>query len=75
MSRKSRKHYRRQANAKPKGLFGKLWAFVGPPMVIGLCVLAVSVLAAGTLAAVIMGDELGDTAADILQNTSWFAGR
>jgi hypothetical protein len=45
----------------------------GPPLAIGLCVLAFSVLAAGTLAAVVMGDKLADTATDLLGNTGWFA--
>ena len=47
----------------------------GPPLAIGLSVLAISVLAAGTLAAVVMGDELADTATDLLHETGWFANR
>ncbi len=57
------------------GRFRRLLQTAGPPLAIGLSVLAISVLAAGTLAAVVMGDELADTATDLLHETGWFANR
>ncbi|MEM7577983.1 MAG: hypothetical protein AAF328_10985 [Planctomycetota bacterium] len=35
--------------------------------------LAFSVLAAGTLAAVVMGNELADTATDLISDAGWLA--
>ncbi len=52
----------------------RLLRTAGPPVAIGLCILAVSVLAAGALAAAVLGNELGDTATDLLQQTPWFGG-
>ncbi|MEM9752078.1 MAG: hypothetical protein AAF916_01700 [Planctomycetota bacterium] len=53
--------------------FRRVLQTAGPPVAIGLCVLAFSVLAAGTLAAVVMGDELADTATDLIGDAGWFA--
>ena len=41
----------------------------GPPLAIGLCVLSVSVIAAGALAWLVIGDEFADTATTLLGRT------
>lgn len=58
---------------KRVGKWRVLLQTAGPPLAIGLCVLAFSVLAAGTLAAVVMGDELADTATDLISDAGWLA--
>ncbi|MEM8782818.1 MAG: hypothetical protein AAGE65_08160 [Planctomycetota bacterium] len=58
---------------RPSGPIRRFLQTAGPPLAIGLCVLALSVLAAGTLAAVVMGDELADTATDLIGDAGWFA--
>lgn len=53
------------------GRLRRLLQTAGPPLAIGFCVLAVSMLAAGALAAVVLGDVLGDTASDLLGYAGW----
>ncbi len=61
--------------SRPPSFLRNCLKTAGPPLAIGFCVLALSVAAAGTIAALVMGDQIADTAADLIGHTGWFGGR